>query len=67
VTVTTVIENLRKNNDNAQKILRASVKRLPVDRTCKCGHALNHAIMTDLSKVPGNTLAKVELLLRKYV
>ena len=67
VTVTTVIENLRKNNDNAQKILRASVKRLPVDRTCKCGHALNHAIMTDLSKVSGNTLAKVELLLRKYV
>ena len=67
VTVTTVIENLRKNNDNAQKILRASVKRLPVDRTCKCGHALNHAIMTDLSKVPGKTLARVELLLRKYV
>jgi 5'-methylthioadenosine phosphorylase len=67
VTVTTVIENLKKNNDNAQKILRASVKRLPIDRTCKCGHALKHAIMTDLSKVPGTTLAKVELLLRKYV
>jgi len=67
VTVTAVIENLRKNNDNAQKIIRASVKRLPVDRTCKCGHALKHAIMTDLSKVPVKTLAKVELLLRKYV
>jgi 5'-methylthioadenosine phosphorylase len=67
VTVRTVIENLRKNNDNAQKILRGSVKRLPVDRNCKCGHALQHAIMTDLSKVPGKTLAKVELLLRKYV
>jgi 5'-methylthioadenosine phosphorylase len=67
VTVSTVIENLRKNNDNVQKILRGSVKRLPVDRNCKCGHALQHAIMTDLSKVPGKTLAKVELLLRKYV
>jgi 5'-methylthioadenosine phosphorylase len=67
VTVSAVIENLRKNNDNAQKILRGSVKRLPVDRNCKCGHALQHAIMTDLSKVPGKTLAKVELLLRKYV
>lgn len=67
VTVTTVIENLKKNNDNAQKILGASVKRLPIDRTCKCGHALKHAIMTDLSKVPGKTLARVELLLRKYV
>jgi len=67
VTVATVIENLRKNNDNAQKIIRASVKRLPVDRTCKCGHALKHAIMTDLSKVPGKTLDRVELLIKKYV
>jgi 5'-methylthioadenosine phosphorylase len=67
VTVTTVLENLRKNNDNAQKILGASVKRLPIDRTCKCGHALKHAIMTDLSKVPGKTLARVELLIHKYV
>jgi len=67
VTVATVIENLRKNNDNAQKIIRASVKRLPVDRTCKCGHALKHAIMTDLSKVPRKTLDRVELLIKKYV
>ena len=67
VTVAAVIENLRKNNDNAQKIIRASVKRLPVDRTCKCGHALKHAIMTDLSKVPGKTLDRVELLIKKYV
>src|SRR5262249_16133547 len=67
VTVARIIDNLKKNNDYAQKIIRASVKRLPVDRTCKCGHALKHAIMTDLSKVPGKTLAKVELLLRKYV
>jgi 5'-methylthioadenosine phosphorylase len=67
VTVTTVIENLRKNNDNAQKILRASVKRLPIDRTCKCGHALKHAIMTDLKRVPEKTREKVDLLIRKYV
>ena len=67
VTVAAVIENLRKNNDNAQTIIRASVKRLPVDRTCKCGHALKHAIMTDLSKVPGKTLDRVELLIKKYV
>jgi 5'-methylthioadenosine phosphorylase len=67
VTVTEVIENLKKNSDNAQKIIRAAVKRLPVDRTCKCGHALQHAIMTDLSKVPEDTKKKVELLIRKYV
>ena len=67
VTVTEVVENLKKNSDNAQKIIRSAVKRLPVDRTCKCGHALKHAIMTDLSKVPQKTRDKVELLIRKYL
>jgi 5'-methylthioadenosine phosphorylase len=67
VTVTEVIENLKKNSDNAQKIIRAAVRRLPVDRSCKCGHALRHAIMTDMSKVPAKTREKVELLIRKYV
>ena len=37
VTVTEVISNLKKNTENAQKFIRAAVKRLPVDRTCKCG------------------------------
>jgi 5'-methylthioadenosine phosphorylase len=67
VTVTEVIDNLKKNTDNAQKIIRAAVRRLPVDRSCKCGHALRHAIMTDLSKVPAKTREKIELLIRKYV
>jgi 5'-methylthioadenosine phosphorylase len=67
VTVTEVIENLKKNSDNAQKIIRSAVKRLPVDRTCKCGHTLKHAIMTDLSRVPQKTREKVELLIRKYL
>jgi 5'-methylthioadenosine phosphorylase len=67
VTVTEVIENLKKNSENAQRIIRSTVKRLPVDRTCKCGHALKHAIMTDLRKVPAATRARVDLLIRKYV
>ena len=67
VTVTGVIENLRKNTDSPQKIIRATVKRLPVERTCKCGRALQHAIMTDLKKVPSATLQKLDLLLKKYL
>jgi len=67
VTVAQVIENLKKNTENAQKIIRATVQRLPMDRTCKCGHALKHAIMTDLKRVPAETRQRVELLIRKYV
>jgi 5'-methylthioadenosine phosphorylase len=67
VTVAEVIENLKKNSENAQKIIRSSVKRLPVDRTCKCGHALKHAIMTDLKNAPKATKERLDLLLKKYI
>lgn len=67
VTVTEVIENLKKNSENAQKIIRAAVKRLPIDRSCKCKNALQHAILTDIKKVPEKTKSKLELLLKKYV
>src|SRR5216683_12049 len=67
VTVTDVLENLKMNSENAQKIIRAAVKRLPIDRTCKCGRALKHAILTDLNRVPEATRQKLELLLKKYL
>jgi 5'-methylthioadenosine phosphorylase len=67
VTVTQVIENLKKNSENAQKIIRSAVKRLPIERTCKCGRALQHAIMTDIKKAPETTRQKLQLLLKKYV
>ena len=67
VTVTDVLENLKRNIENAQKIIRAAVKRLPIERTCKCGRALRHAILTDLKNVPEATRQKLDLLLKKYV
>jgi 5'-methylthioadenosine phosphorylase len=66
VTVAEVIANLTKNSANAQQIIRAAVKRLPVERTCKCGSALKNAIMTNMAKAPDATVKKLELLLRKY-
>src|SRR5688572_30644887 len=67
VTVAEVVQNLKKNAENAQKIIRATVKRLPVVRTCPCRNALQNAILTDLNKVPPKTKARLELLLRKYL
>jgi len=67
VTVIDVLDCLRKNTENAQKLIRGAVKRLPIERTCKCGRALKTAIMTDLSKVPDETRRKLDLLLKKYL
>jgi 5'-methylthioadenosine phosphorylase len=67
VTVADIVRNLHKNSENAQKIIRAAVNRLPVERTCKCGSALQFAILTDLKKAPADTKAKMRVLLRKYL
>jgi 5'-methylthioadenosine phosphorylase len=67
VTVTEILDNLRKNSENAQKIIRAAVKRLPIQRTCKCSTALKFAILTDLNKAPTETRAKLSLILKNYL
>jgi 5'-methylthioadenosine phosphorylase len=67
VTVAEIIQNLGKNSENAQKIIRSAVKNLPVTRTCKCGSALQYAVLTDLKEAPESTKKKLELLLRKYM
>jgi 5'-methylthioadenosine phosphorylase len=67
VTVADIIKNLTTNSENAQNIIRAAVKRLPVDRTCQCGSSLQYAILTDLKKAPAETRGKLELILRKYL
>jgi 5'-methylthioadenosine phosphorylase len=67
VTVDQIIENLTKNAENACKLVRQLVKVLPTTRTCKCGSALKHAIITDRKAIPQATKEKLELLLGKYI
>ena len=67
VTVSKVIEYLTRNVENAQKIIRAAVRQLPGERSCKCGSALAHAILTDRKKIPARTRRKLELLVGKYL
>lgn len=67
VTVTEIVANLQKNNMNGQKVIREAVKLLPTDRTCKCGEALSHAIITDPQEVPPETKQRLSLIIDKYI
>jgi 5'-methylthioadenosine phosphorylase len=67
VTVQQVMSNLAKNSENAIKLLLASVSAMPRERTCRCGSALAHAIVTEREKMPHDTLAKIQLLISKYI
>jgi 5'-methylthioadenosine phosphorylase len=66
VTVTDIIANLTHNAQNAQKVVAAAVAAMPAQRTCKCGAALAHAIITDRKLVPNATRKKLDLIIGKY-
>jgi 5'-methylthioadenosine phosphorylase len=67
VTVNQIYEYLQRNAENAHEIVRRAVRQVPKDRTCKCGTALTHAIITDRKKVPPATRKKLALLVGKYL
>jgi 5'-methylthioadenosine phosphorylase len=66
VTVTDIIGNLVKNAENARRVVTEAVTRMPGERTCKCGRALAHALITDKKAVPETTRKKLDLLIGKY-
>ena len=67
VTVDQVIAVLLKNAENAAKIVRETVASMPPERSCKCGSALAHAILTDPKKIPAAAKRKLKLIIGKYV
>jgi len=67
VTVEQIISVLGKNAENAAKVVKATVSAMPATRSCKCGSALAHAILTDRTKIPAATREKLQLIVGKYL
>jgi 5'-methylthioadenosine phosphorylase len=67
VTVEQIVAVLVKNAENAAKVIKAAVSALPKTRSCKCGHALANAILTDPTKIPAATKEKLHSILNKYL
>jgi 5'-methylthioadenosine phosphorylase len=65
VTIEEIISNLNKNAENAQAVVRAAVAAMPAERTCKCGSALAHAIVTDPSVIPAAARKRLNLIAGK--
>ena len=66
VSVGQIIDNLHKNSENACKLVRKLVSGLNEQRTCKCGSALKHAIITDRALISAEAKQKLGLLIGKY-
>ena len=66
VTVDQIVAVLLKNAENACNVLRESIAAMPKDRACKCGSALQHAILTDRKEIPAATRKKLQLIIKKF-
>jgi 5'-methylthioadenosine phosphorylase len=67
VTVDQVVAVLLKNAENACRVVAATVAGMPKARSCKCGSALRHAILTDPKKIPAAAKKRLKLIIGKYV
>jgi 5'-methylthioadenosine phosphorylase len=68
VTVEMVIEYLNRNAVNAQKLIAGAVGRLAGrSRSCKCGDALRHAIITAPDRITPEAKERLKAIIGKYV
>lgn len=67
VTVEQVVKVLNTNSGNAARVVRQAVAQMPKKRSCKCGSALQYAILSDPAKIPPATRQKLSLLVDKYL
>jgi 5'-methylthioadenosine phosphorylase len=67
VTVDQIVAVLLKNAENAAQVVREAVAAMPPGRSCKCGSALAHAILTARDKMPAATRQKLSLILDRYL
>jgi 5'-methylthioadenosine phosphorylase len=67
VTVEMVIQYLTQNAINAQKLIRTAIGKLSgLERACKCGSALKHAILTAPQAVTDEAKERLKAIVGKY-
>jgi 5'-methylthioadenosine phosphorylase len=67
VTGAQILENLSRNVVNAQRVIREAVGAMPAERSCKCGSALQHALLTDPKLIPASAKRRLAALVGKYL
>ena len=67
VTLEMIIGNLKKNVDNARKLIKAAVSMLGDERRCTCKDALKGAIITRPEAISSDVKKRLKMIIGKYV
>ena len=62
-----VMEVIQQNAATAQDVVRRVTRRLPIERSCECASALEHSLITDPTRIPPDTLKKLDPIVGKYL
>jgi 5'-methylthioadenosine phosphorylase len=67
VSVEAILTTMRRNIENAKRIIRLAAGRLPQVRDCACASALGSAIVTAPDLIPVEQKKKLALLIGQYI
>ncbi|MBI2881782.1 MAG: S-methyl-5'-thioadenosine phosphorylase [Candidatus Tectomicrobia bacterium] len=67
VSTEAVVAILHRNVERARQIIREVVARLPRERRCGCGRALEGAVITSPDRIPAGVKERLKPLIGKYV
>jgi 5'-methylthioadenosine phosphorylase len=67
VTVEAVLEVMKKNIETSKSMIREAIHLLPETHTCRCGDALNNAIMTPTKLISAKTKKDLAPIIGKYL
>jgi 5'-methylthioadenosine phosphorylase len=66
VTVEMIVQTLLQNAHTAQAAIAEAITRLPVARSCECGSALRHALITRPEAIPAQVRMDLAPIIGKY-
>jgi len=67
VVIGDVLRILNENVAKAQRVIAEVVPHLPGQRSCACARALQHAIITDRSRIPETVKRDLAIIIGKYL
>ena len=67
VTVEMIIATLTQNAQTAQRAIAEAITRLPAARSCDCGSALKHALITRPEAIPEQVKQHLAPIIGKYI
>ena len=67
VTVEMLIACLTKNSENARRLIKSTLSVLPDQFDCPCQHALQTAVLTDLSGLAPEVKERLRPIIGKYL